>query len=261
MIEWNVDPVLLHLGFLQVRWYGLLFMLGFVFGYLIAQRMFRLENKPEDTADRLVVYMFFGTLIGARLGHCLFYEPGYYLSHPLEIFKVWQGGLASHGGLIGIGIAIYLYSRKNAGQPFLWVLDRMSIVAALGAALIRLGNLFNSEIIGKPTDVPWAFIFRKVDALPRHPTQLYESLIYLIVFIFLLAIYRKKPNAIRHGWIAGFLLTTVFTMRFLIEFLKENQVAAEQGMALNIGQLLSMPAVLIGLYLMYRTKFRPYTTP
>lgn len=233
-------------------------MLGFVLGYFIAKWMFRQENKPVESADTLVVYMFFGTLIGSRLGHCLFYEPGFYLSNPLEIIKVWKGGLASHGGLIGIISAIYLYSRKTPQQSFLWVLDRMTIVGALGAAFIRLGNLFNSEILGKPADVPWAFIFKKIDAIPRHPTQLYEALWYLLTFAVLVIVYRKNPNRMRNGWMFGFLLVSIFTARFVIEFFKENQVQFESSMTLNMGQWLSIPAVLAGLFFLGMAAFKPW---
>lgn len=258
MIEWNADPVLIHIGFLQVRWYGLLFMLGFILGYFIAKWMFRQENKPIDSADRLVVYMFFGTLIGSRLGHCLFYEPEFYLANPLEILKVWKGGLASHGGVIGIITAIFLYSKKTQNQPFLWVMDRMSVVAALGASFIRLGNLFNSEILGKPADIPWTFIFKKIDSMPRHPAQLYESLVYFIAFLILVLVYRRNPKMMNLGWMSGFLLVWVFTARFFIEFIKENQAPFESVMAINMGQVLSIPLVLIGLLLLWSVKFRPY---
>ncbi len=258
MIEWNADPVLIHIGFLQVRWYGLLFMLGFVLGYFIAKWMFRQENRPVDSADRLVVYMFFGTLIGSRLGHCLFYEPEFYLANPLEMLKVWKGGLASHGGVIGIVAAIFIYAKKTPNQPFIWVMDRMSVVAALGASFIRLGNLFNSEILGKGADVPWAFVFTKVDSVPRHPAQLYESVVYMALFIVLALVYRRRPKMMNTGWMSGFLLTGVFTARFFIEWIKENQVPFESAMTINMGQVLSIPMVLFGLLLLWSVRFKPY---
>ena len=185
-IEWSVTPEIFHLGPVSVRWYGLLFAMAFVAGYFIMTWIFKKEGKPQPDLEQLSVYMIFGTVIGARLGHCLFYNPAYYLSNPIEIFKVWEGGLASHGAAIGILIAVYLFSKKKKNYSFLWIIDRIVIVVALAGTFIRLGNLFNSEIIGKPTDVSWAFIFTAVDDLPRHPTQLYESIAYFIIFLILL---------------------------------------------------------------------------
>lgn len=246
-IEWNVNPEIFHLGSISVRWYGFLFAMAFVAGYFIMTWIFKKEERPQSDLEQLSVYMIFGTVIGARLGHCLFYNPEYYLSNPLEIFKVWEGGLASHGAAIGIIIALYLFSNKRKNYPLLWVLDRIVIVTALGGTFIRLGNLFNSEIIGQPTDVSWAFIFTAVDELPRHPTQLYESIAYLIVFLTLFLVYYKGIEKSRRGLLFGLFLVLVFTFRFFIEFLKENQSGFEEGMALNMGQLLSIPFVIIGL--------------
>lgn len=246
-IEWNVNPEIFHLGSISVRWYGFLFAMAFVAGYFIMTWVFKKEERPQSDLEQLSVYMIFGTVIGARLGHCLFYNPEYYLSNPLEIFKVWEGGLASHGAAIGIIIALYLFSKKRKNYPLLWVLDRIVIVTALGGTFIRLGNLFNSEIIGQPTDVSWAFIFTAVDELPRHPTQLYESIAYLIVFLTLFLVYYKGIEKSRRGLLFGLFLVLVFTFRFFIEFLKENQSGFEEGMALNMGQLLSIPFVIIGL--------------
>jgi len=200
--------------------------------------------------------MIFGTVIGARLGHCLFYNPVYYLSNPIEIFKVWEGGLASHGAAIGILVAVYLFSKKKKKYPFLWIIDRIVIVVALAGTFIRLGNLFNSEIIGKPTDVSWAFIFTAIDDLPRHPTQLYESIAYLIIFLILLFIYYKGFEKNRSGLLFGLFLVLVFTFRFFVEFLKENQSGFEAGMTLNMGQLLSIPFVLIGIIFIIKS-FKP----
>lgn len=259
MIEWNANPEIFNIGGFALRWYGLLFMMGFVLGYFIAQWMFKSENKPVALTDKLVVYMFFGTLIGARLGHCFFYEPSFYLSHPIEILKVWKGGLASHGGTIGIIVAIYIYSKNTPNQPFLWVLDRMAIVGALGAFFIRIGNFFNSEILGKPADVPWAVIFKKVDSVPRHPAMLYEALSYLIIFSVMIMVYRKNPKNMRPGWLVGVLLCGIFGARFMIEFFKENQAPFEAGMPLNMGQLLSLLFITPGLFLLAMNKFKPYT--
>ena len=246
-IEWSISPEIFHLGPVSVRWYGFLFAMAFVAGYFIMTWVFNKEGRPRTDLEQLSVYMIFGTVIGARLGHCLFYNPEYYLSNPIEIFKVWEGGLASHGAAIGILTAIYLFSKKKKNYPMLWTLDRVVIVVALAGTFIRLGNLFNSEIIGKPTDVSWAFIFTAVDDLPRHPAQLYESIAYLIVFIILLFIYYKGFEKNRSGLLFGIFLVLVFTFRFFVEFVKENQSGFEAGMALNMGQLLSIPFVLAGI--------------
>jgi prolipoprotein diacylglyceryl transferase len=245
-IEWSVSPEIFHLGPVSVRWYGFLFAMSFVAGYFIMIRIFNKEGRPGTDVEQLAIYMIFGTVIGARLGHCLFYNPSYYLSNPIEIFKVWEGGLASHGAAIGILIALYLYSKKKKGMTFLWILDRVVIVVALAGTFIRLGNLFNSEIIGKPTEVSWAFIFTAVDNLPRHPAQLYESITYLLVFLILIFIYLKSKEN-KNGLLFGLFLLLVFTFRFFIEFIKENQSSFEAGMALNMGQILSIPFVAAGI--------------
>jgi prolipoprotein diacylglyceryl transferase len=170
-ITWNVNPELFKLGPLTVRWYGVLFALAFYCGFFIVHRMFRVEHKNENALNSLLIYMVAGAVVGARLGHCLFYEPDYYFKHPLEILEIWRGGLDSHGGAAGILIAIYFYARRRPDQPYLWVMDRIVVPTALGGAFIRLGNLFNSEILGTPTNVPWAFKFLQVDATPRHPVH------------------------------------------------------------------------------------------
>ena len=184
--------------------------MAFVAGYFIMTWVFKKEKRPQPDLEQLSVYMIFGTVIGARLGHCLFYNPVYYLSNPIEILKVWEGGLASHGAAIGILVAVYLFSKKKKNYPILWTIDRIVIVVALAGTFIRLGNLFNSEIIGKPTDVSWAFIFTSVDDLPRHPTQLYESIAYLIIFLILLFIYYKGFEKNRSGLLFGLFLVSGF---------------------------------------------------
>ena len=257
-IEWSVTPEIFHLGPVSVRWYGLLFAMAFVAGYFIMTWIFKKEGRPQPDLEQLSVYMIFGTVIGARLGHCLFYNPAYYLSNPIEIFKVWEGGLASHGAAIGILIAVYLFSKKKKNYSFLWIIDRIVIVVALAGTFIRLGNLFNSEIIGKPTDVSWAFIFTAVDDLPRHPTQLYESIAYLIIFLILLFIYYKGLEKDRGGFLFGLFLVLVFTFRFFVEFLKENQSEFERGMILDMGQLLSIPFVIAGIIFITKS-FKPKT--
>jgi len=257
-IEWSVSPEIFHLGPVSVRWYGFLFAMAFVAGYFIMTWVFNKEGRPKTDLEQLSVYMIFGTVIGARLGHCLFYNPEYYLSNPIEILKVWEGGLASHGAAIGILTAIYLFSSKKRNYPMIWTLDRIVIVVALSGTFIRLGNLFNSEIIGRPTDVSWAFIFTAVDDIPRHPAQLYESIAYFIIFLILLFIYYKGIEKKKSGLLFGIFLVLVFTFRFFVEFLKENQSGFEEAMTLNMGQLLSIPFVIAGIIFITKP-FKPKT--
>jgi phosphatidylglycerol---prolipoprotein diacylglyceryl transferase len=251
-ITWDVSREIANIGPLSLRWYGLLFALGFVFGFIILTRVYKLEKKPQSDLEQLSIYVILGTVIGARLGHCLFYDPAYYLSNPFEMLKVWEGGLASHGAAIGILTALYLFAKKKKDQGMIWTLDRLVIVVALGGALIRLGNLFNSEIIGMQTDVPWAFIFTSVDDIPRHPAQLYESIAYFISFGILYLIYLKKRETLKTGFLFGLFLIFIFGFRFFVEFIKEDQSAFEAGMILNMGQILSIPFVLMGLYYLVR---------
>ncbi|MFA3783341.1 prolipoprotein diacylglyceryl transferase [Melioribacteraceae bacterium 4301-Me] len=251
-IYWDVSPIIFSWGPITVRWYGLLFATSFLVGYYIMAYIFKKEGKDENDLNDLIWYMILGTVIGARLGHVLFYNPSYYLSNPIEILEIWKGGLASHGAGIGILIAIYLYSRKKSAQSFLWTIDRIVITVALAGFFIRTGNLFNSEIIGKPSDLPWAFIFASVDDIPRHPTQIYEALAYLSIFIFLFSFYKKKFGQLKEGLIFGLFLITVFGFRFCVEFLKENQSQFEQYLPLNMGQLLSIPFIAAGIYFVLR---------
>ncbi len=245
-ITWNPDPEIFELGRFSIRWYGLLFALAFVSGYFIIQNIFRYEKIPLKLLDKLATYMIIATVVGARLGHCFFYEPEYYLRNPWEILYIWKGGLASHGAAIAIIIALLIFSRKY-NLSLVWILDRIVIVVALAGAFIRTGNLMNSEIFGKPAELPWAFIFLRSDEIPRHPTQIYEALSYLIIFIFLYAVYYYKKGHPKPGLLFGMFMFLVFTARFLIEFLKEPQVSFEQSMALNMGQWLSIPFIIIGL--------------
>jgi len=252
-ITWNVNPEILPLGSLAIRWYGLLFALGFVLGYLIIGKMFKNEKLPEKMLDSITTYMVIGTVVGARLGHCLFYEPAYYLSNPIKILKIWEGGLASHGAAIGILLALYLFSRK-VKKPYLWTLDRIVIVVALAGFFIRMGNLMNSEIYGGETSLPWGFIFVHAgEVVPKHPTQIYEALSYLAIFGILYSIYIKVgPKKLKTGLIFSIFLILLFSVRFLIEFIKEPQVAFEETMTLNMGQLLSIPFVLTGIVLLFK---------
>lgn len=252
---WNVDPILLSLGPLTIRWYGLLFVLGFLIGFQIVKKMFVRDRHSVELLDSLLVHVMLGTIIGARLGHCFFYEPAYFFSHPLEIFAVWKGGLASHGGFLGVFIAIVLFCRRYA-LSFFYVLDRVSIIALLTGGLIRIGNLMNSEIIGRPTDVPWAFTFTRVDQLPRHPTQIYESLSYLLISLVAWLIEKRKGARTPAGLLFGFILTFGFAARFVLEFFKENQEPFEKDLALNMGQLLSLVPIAFGLFFLVLSLMR-----
>lgn len=245
-ITWSVSPEIFHIGPLAVRWYGLLFAMAFIVSYQIVLWMYKKEHKPESDVEQLTVYMILGTVIGARLGHCLFYNPEYYLSNPLEIIMVWKGGLASHGAAIGILTAVYLYSRKKK-ENYIVMLDKLAVVVAISGCFIRLGNLFNSEIIGKPVDVAWAFIFTSVDNQPRHPAQLYEAIAYLIIFFILLYVYKNKMKNYGKGLLLGLLLILIFGFRFFVEFLKVEQSPFERGMVLDMGQILSIPFVATGI--------------
>lgn len=251
-IHWNLNPEILP-DLLPVRWYGLLFMSGFVFGYYIIQGMYRREGKDLTTLDNLSLYVGLGTILGARFGHCLFYEADYYLSHPMQMLYIWEGGLASHGAVIGILISTFLYGRRYPQTDFWFITDRLVVVIALAGSLIRLGNLANSEIYGLPTSVPWAFVFERLgDNIPRHPTQLYESIYYMICFVVLYQIYYKTDKAHQKGFLLGLFMVMIFGFRFFIEFWKENQVAMEDDFQFNLGQMLSVPVVLTGLILMFR---------
>jgi len=247
VIPWDVNPEIFRIGSFAIRWYGLLFASSFLFGYIIMNRIFRNENLSEAVLDKLTIYMAFGTILGARLGHCLFYEPQYYFQHPLEILMIWHGGLASHGAAIGILTAVWLFARKEK-KDYFWVLDRIAIVVALSGFFIRMGNLMNSEIYGIETTVPWGFVFlRNHEVAPKHPTQIYEALAYLAIFILLYRLYWSKKGEHLQGLLISLLCVLVFTARIFIEFLKEDQVAFEASMKMNMGQWLSIPFILLGI--------------
>ncbi|CAI8774313.1 prolipoprotein diacylglyceryl transferase [Methylocaldum szegediense] len=255
---WDVAPVAFTISIgsfhLPVYWYGLFFASTFVYGLFIFRYLFRREGRPEDEVYDLVLFVLAGTVIGARLGHVLFYNPGFYLSHPWKILAVWEGGLASHGAVVGILIAVWLYSRRATDQPFLWVCDRIGVTVPLSGCLIRIGNFFNSEILGRPTDVPWAVIFARVDALPRHPAQLYEALCYLLIFLIQFRFYLKHGNSAPLGHMFGRFFILVFGARFVLEFFKEGQAAFESGWTITMGQWLSIPVILVGVYLIWRAR-------
>jgi len=248
-ITWSVDPILLDLGSLQVRYYGLLFAAGFMISFYIVSYFYKRAGLAVEEVDKLTIYTILGAVLGARFGHVFFYEWAYYSSNPSEILMVWHGGLASHGGAIGILIAIYLYSRKYK-RNYLWTMDRIVVPTALTGALIRLGNLMNSEIYGTPTDLPWGFVFvRNGEILPMHPTQLYEAFSYLISFGILWMVYQKDNGKSPHGKLFGIFLILIFGVRFFIEFIKYHQsTLIGDTSVLNMGQILSIPLVIAGAY-------------
>ncbi|MDD2305320.1 MAG: prolipoprotein diacylglyceryl transferase [Prolixibacteraceae bacterium] len=252
-IHWNVNPEIFSLGPVHVRWYGLLFAVGFLFGYNHGEKMFKHENIDLKWLESLFIYLIVATIIGARLGHVLFYGWDYYSQHPIEILYVWQGGLASHGGVLGIIIAMFIWSKYVSKRSILWVLDRVVVPSVFVAALIRLGNLMNSEIYGIPTTLPWGVIFeRNHETVAKHPTQIYESLSYLVTFGVMLYMYWKTKAKDYQGLLVGVFFVMVFSARFFIEFIKEVQEPFEKGMTLDMGQWLSIPFVLTGIFLIIR---------
>lgn len=280
-IIWDIDPVLIPFGDGGIRWYGLLWAVGLYVCWALNERMYKQENCPAEWPDQLFFWMAAGVIIGARLGHCWFYEwhqygaPWHlfgweftyrnpYIEHPMRLLRVWEGGLSSHGGAIGLITAAillnkYRYSRyPQFGTSWLWILDRLSIGVGLTGALIRLGNLFNSEIYGGPTDLPWGFIFvRDGQTVPCHPTQIYEMIYCLIGFAVTYALYHKTDARRREGLLLGVFLEIVFFTRFCLEFIKNDQEAFEANHLLNMGQLLSLPFIALGIYLIIRAYRRP----
>jgi prolipoprotein diacylglyceryl transferase len=257
-IHWNVNPEIFSLGPLSIRWYGLLFALGFLLGYYIGEYMLKSENVKEKWIESLFFYLIIATVIGARLGHVFFYGWDYYSQNPGEIIKVWHGGLASHGGAIGILIAMFLHSKLITKRTMLWTLDRIVVPIALVAAFIRTGNLMNSEIYGIQTSLPWGVIFeRNGETVAKHPTQIYEALAYLFSFGVLMFLYWRTSSKKRPGLILGAFFILMFLARLLIEFIKEDQEAFEAGMVLNMGQWLSIPFILVGVFLIVRAIKKP----
>lgn len=284
-VNWDMNPSVIP-SWNMPRWYGIMWALGFYLGYEVLKRMYKAEKAPEKWTDQSFIYVLVAGILGARLGHCLFYQPDYYLAHPLEILKIWEGGLASHGGAFAIMLAVYFLNRKHIHQGMLWILDHLVVPTALAGSLIRLGNLFNHEIVGNITNSPFGFKFLRNDLAPetamqitgklssdeayaeiasnnayhsvwdqipaRHPAQLYEAIIYLLIFGLLMFLFWKTNASRLKGFLTGVFFITVFGARFLIEFIKEDQVAFENGMAINMGQILSLPLVLFGIYLLIR---------
>lgn len=295
-ITWNVDPILIHIGDGGIRWYGLLWAVGLYLCYLIQVKLYKHENCPEDWADKIFLWMTLGVIIGARIGHCWFYEwhdvtlpwmAGYckamnisnepvqifawlikyrnpYIEHPFYLLKIWEGGLSSHGGAIGLFIAAWLLNRKHFSKvpkfhsSMLWILDRLCIGVGVTATLIRLGNLMNSEIYGGPTDLPWGFIFvRDGQTVPCHPTQIYEMLYCIVALIVTKCMYRYGKAYRREGLLLGTFLLIVFVTRFLLEFIKNDQELFEAGHLLNMGQLLSIPFIVLAAWMVIRAYRRP----
>lgn len=265
-ITWDVDPELFTLLGREIRWYGLLWVIGLVVAVIIVQKIFEKENRPEKWFDSLFVYMMLGIILGARLGHCLFYDPAYYLANPLKILAIWEGGLASHGGVLGIIIAVWLYSKRVTKKSMLWTFDRVIVPTGFTAAAIRIGNLMNHEIYGAVTEQPWGFRFIEnisawkqgaaaIFTEPSHPTQIYEALIYLLVFAITMYMYWKTNAKQKQGLMLGVAMIIIFASRFFIEYIKLVQVSSEEAMRQNtgliLGQWLSIPFVVWGVWLVW----------
>ncbi len=256
-IIWDIDPRIFT-GVEFLRWYGFCWAIGMILGYLVMLKIYKREEHSQSDLDKLTAYVALGALIGARFGHIIFYDPIYYLNHPIEILPIrieptfqFTGleGLASHGGVLGALFSLYLFSRIYK-KDFLWNLDRFTIAASLLGGFIRLGNLMNSEIIGLPTQVFWAFVFVRIDQIPRHPAQLYEALFYFTIFSILFLLWKSGKFQNQKGFLFGLGLFLIFSQRFLIEFLKEDQVAFEGNLLLNMGQILSIPFIIFGILIM-----------
>src|SRR4030043_723989 len=257
-IHWNPDPEIINIFGISIKYYGLLFVSGLILCIFILGWIYKRENIPSENLEKLTIYGMIGIIAGARLGHCLFYEPSYYLSHPLEMILpitfppdggikfIGFQGLASHGGVLGLLIALYFYSRKSK-HSMIDTIDLIAVVAGLSFGFIRLGNFMNSEIIGIPTTKPWGVIFERVDNVPRHPAQLYESISYFIIFTIMMILYKKMRDRLKNGFLFGLATVLFFTARIMIEFVKENQVGFEDGMTFNMGQLLSLPYIFVGI--------------
>ncbi|WP_076537253.1 prolipoprotein diacylglyceryl transferase [Shewanella sp. UCD-KL21] len=245
-IVWNVDPVMLSFMGLKIHWYGVLFATAIISGFLVMRRIYVLEALDVESLDDLVIYCVVGIVVGARLGHVLFYEPGYYFANPLKIFAIWKGGLASHGGTVGVLLAMCLYKRK-VQLPFLFLMDRIAIATGIFCFFVRMANFTNSEIVGVPTDKPWGIIFQRIDMLPRHPAQLYEAITYLTLFILMWLLYRFTDMKQKQGALLGLFLALVYGSRYLIEFVKVRQADFAQDWSMSVGQMLSVPFVLLGL--------------
>jgi len=250
-ITWSADPDIFVVPYLEhpIRWYGLSWALGFIVSQQVMYYIYKKEGLPSGDVDSLTIYIIIAAVVGARLGHVLFYDPAYYFSEPLRILAVWEGGLASHGAAIGVLIGLYFFAKKT-NVPYLWIVDRLVIISALTGSFIRTGNLMNSEMVGLPTTLPWGFIFTYVDQIPRHPAQLYEAIYCFALFLLLFGLWYRRRDKLKNGTLFGWFLIILFTLRFIDEFFKINQVEFEDGMALNMGQILSIPFVITGLLIL-----------
>ena len=254
-IIWDVNSDIFTIPYVDhpVKWYGIAWALGFLVGQQIMYYIYRRDGRDSKEVDTLTLYILFAGFLGARLGHFLFYDPGVFLSDPLQIVLPPYAGLASHGGGIGVLIAVYFFARRT-NSSYLWVVDRLAIVTALAGCFIRLGNLMNSEMIGIPTNVPWAFVFTAVDDIPRHPAQLYEAIYSLLLFLLLFGIWYKKGNGLNNGFVTGLFLIIMFSLRFFDEFLKIDQSEFESGMLINMGQILSIPYMMLGIWILWMSR-------
>ncbi len=257
IIHWGPSPEIISWGPLTIRWYGVLFACGFIFGYRCTEKFFKKEGYDVSKLDSLLLHIILGTTIGARVGHCLFYEPAEYLADPIRILYIWEGGLASHGGTLGNIISVLLFVRRNPEFNFLWLCDRLCYGIALASFLIRIGNVMNSEILGLPTNADWGVVFTLRDNIARHPAQLYEAACYLMTYFLMRHLYWKTEAWKFQGRMFGIFLCCIFGSRFFVEHFKENQVPFENALAINMGQILSVPFVLVGIYLWISSKNRP----
>ena len=248
-LVWNMDPVLVSFMGLTVHWYGVLFASAIAAGFQVMKRIYTKEGLDVESLDNLLIYCVIGIIVGARLAHVLFYDPAFYFAHPMKILAIWEGGLASHGGGLGAILALYYYKRK-VKLPFLFLLDRLAIATAIFGFFVRMANFANSEILGVPSDKPWAIIFERIDMLPRHPAQLYEAIAYLAIFITLWIIYQSTQMKQKQGAIFGLFLVLVFSARFAIEFVKVKQAAYAQDWTMSAGQMLSVPFLVVGVILL-----------
>ncbi len=248
---WDIDPVLISFAGISIHWYGALFASAILCGFQVVKWIYVRENKNVQSLDNLLVYAVVGIIVGARLAHCLFYDPQYYFANPLKIFAIWEGGLASHGGGLGVILAVYFYQKKFQ-ISYLWLLDRLAIATALFGFFVRIANFVNSEIVGHPTNVPWAVVFAKVDMLPRHPAQLYEAISYLAIFVLLAICYRYSDIKRHVGALFGLFLCLIFSARLAIEVVKVKQAAYINESLMSTGQLLSVPFMLVGVFLLAR---------
>ena len=255
-ITWSIDPRIFPGTGIHVRWYGLFYAIGLYLAYVIVGWMIKKEGKPERLTDTLALWVIVAAILGARLGHCFFYEPSYYLANPWEILMIWKGGLASHGAAVTIPIALWLFARKYKQKyniNLIWLFDKLAVGIPVPAFFIRMGNLMNSEIYGVETSLPWGFIFeRNGETVPKHPTQIYEALSYLLIFFIIFFVYKKRGKEIKPGLLAGLFFFLTFTARFLIEYIKNPQVDFEIGMPLYMGQILSLPLIIVGLWFIFR---------